>query len=370
MELFPCFLFIPVFVDFVFKNPGTEKRKGTCCICIRYGNRIKVLATPVRIYSYEWDEETKKIKLDISRPKRYGELLKEKELLEEERDLFYVVIKQLQSVKKNYTLKDILILQERWKLKRSFFSLVLLRIEYFKGQGKDSTAENYSSALKNFQSSRKSKDLAISELSINLMKDFQRFMKNKGLQMNTISLYMRHAGSAYNYALDEELIEENRRPFHKVFTGVEKTRKRAVKEDTVKQLISMRFEQEKPLELARDMFLFSIFTQGMVFVDVAHLSEENIRNRILYYKRHKTGQQLEIFILPCVQEIINKYGRRDSDNPYLFPILYNEKKGKPIKYHTARREYNTRLRLVSERLGLAKPLSSHCFRHICLYICL
>lgn len=54
--------------------------------------------------------------------------------------------------------------------------------------------------------------------------------------MNTISLYNRELRAVYNYALDEEIIQMDKRPFRKSFTGQEKTRKRAVDGGVVKRL--------------------------------------------------------------------------------------------------------------------------------------
>lgn len=48
------------------------------------------------------------------------------------------------------------------------------------------------------------------------------------------------------------------------------------------------------LDLARDLFLFSFYTRGMLFIDMAYLKEENLYNGVLSYKRRKTGQLLYI----------------------------------------------------------------------------
>ena len=44
---------------------------------------------------------------------------------------------------------------------------------------------------------------------------------------------------------------------------------------------------EPQLELARDIFLFSFYTRGMSFIDMAHLKKSNLQNGILTYSRKK-----------------------------------------------------------------------------------
>lgn len=202
------------------------------------------------------------------------------------------------------------------------------RTDHFKALGKHKTAGNYSCALKHFMQFRQEKDIALEELTSGTMKDFQTHLIGKGLKMNTISLYNRILKAIYNYALDEEIIQEDKRPFRKVFTGAEKTRKRTLGKEALKKIVRADLRGDASLEFARDMFLFSIYMQGMAFVDIAHLRKSQIKNRCLVYRRSKTNQCLKIVIQPCAREIIEKWMVDDKECPYLFPILYNPLKNR------------------------------------------
>ena len=237
------------------------------------------------------------------------------------------------------------------------------RIWYFQKRGKMKTAENYATALESFRFFREGKDISPRELSTDMMRDFQSFLTSRGLSRNTISLYMRQLRAAYNYAVDEEMIAVDRKPFRKVFTGMEKTRKRTLRMDTVRKLIMYRLERDSALAFARDIFLFSIYMQGMAFVDIAHLTKAQIDSGRLTYRRRKTGKGLTIVIPPCAKVIIDKYKVSHPDCPYLFPILYNPKTGKTLRFTSALRTYNNRLRRLSQRLGFDVPLSSYVARH-------
>ena len=129
--------------------------------------------------------------------------------------------------------------------KASCFQLVEKRIAHFKDSRKLKTANNYACALKHFRDFRANKDLAIGDLSAGLMRDFQSYLTEKGLTMNTISLYNRSLRAVYNYALDEGILTTDKRPFRKVFTGLEKTRKRALDSEVAKTSSNCPFRTMK-----------------------------------------------------------------------------------------------------------------------------
>ena len=157
--------------------------------------------------------------------------------------------------------------QQRKEKKLSFFNLIEQRILYFERLDKKKTASNYICAFKHFKRFRGDQDIAIEDLTVGQMKDFQSYLIGEGLRMNT-----------YNYALDEEIIQMDKRPFRKSFTGQEKTRKRAVDGGVVKRLAILSLIDKEMLGFARDLFLFSIYMQGMPFIDMAYLKKEQVRN--------------------------------------------------------------------------------------------
>lgn len=244
-----------------------------------------------------------------------------------------------------------------------FFKLLESRIRHFKALGKEKTASNYLCAMKHFMRFRNEEDIEIADLTVNLMKDFQAYLIGKGLKMNTVSLYNRMLKAAYNYALDEEILQTDKRPFRKVFTGREKTRKRTLDKKALKKLVRADLSVDRRLEFARDMFLFSIYMQGMAFVDIARLTKSQVRSGYVVYQRSKTNQHLRIAIQPCAKEIIEKWMVRDPECPYLFPILYNPDKKKEVRYDSALRTHNRRLNKIAGDLDLGGTLSSYTARH-------
>ena len=256
--------------------------------------------------------------------------------------------------------------QKKFKEKKpgkNFFQLAEERILHFKKLGKKKTASNYTCALRHFKQFREEEDIAVEDLSVGLMKDFQAHLINVGLGMNTISLYNRQLRAIYNYALDEEIVLIDRRPFRKSFTGQEKTRKRAVSHEKIRKLTHFSLVGKNKLEFARDLFLFSIYMQGMPFVDIAYLKKEQVKNDFISYKRKKTNRHLTVKQHEKAKAIIHKYKVNDPDCPYLFPILYNPQRKVSVEYSSALRTHNNRLRQISELMGFDELLTSYVARH-------
>ena len=110
------------------------------------------------------------------------------------------------------------------------------------------------------------------------------------------------------------------------------------------------------------MFLFSFYTRGMSFVDMAYLQKKDLNRGILSYRRRKTGQLLFIKWEKCMQEIVDKYNLPQSN--YLLPII------KPMSKIDERKQYlysshkiNRNLKILGEQLGLSIPLTMYVSRH-------
>ena len=69
--------------------------------------------------------------------------------------------------------------------------LMSARIAHFSKQGRQKTADNYACALRHFQLFKNGEDVALADVSVSEMKDFQQYLISKGLKMNTVSLYNR-----------------------------------------------------------------------------------------------------------------------------------------------------------------------------------
>ncbi len=193
------------------------------------------------------------------------------------------------------------------------------------------------------------------------MQAYEVYLKASGVSPNSSSFYMRNLRAIYNRAVDSEITRQ-RFPFKHVYTGVDKTAKRAIPLKVIKQIKAMDLSFSPSAELARDMFLFSFYTRGMSLVDMAYLRKQNLANGILTYRRRKTGQQLSVKWEKEMQEIVDKYNTADS--VYLLPMI------RPYSETNERRQYlyaghriNFHLKAIGKKLGLPAPLTMYVARH-------
>jgi len=204
-------------------------------------------------------------------------------------------------------------------------------------------------------------NLPFSAMTEQLIADYNAFLVQRGMVRNSVSFYMRIMRAVYNKAVRLKLVEQSY-PFTEVYTGIDRTRKRAVPESVISQLYKLELEEGSAVALARDMFIFSFCTRGMAFVDMAYLKKSNLQNGVICYARRKTGQLLTVKIEPGVQRIIDKY--RFASETYVFPIITSSDVKKSYdEYQVAINTHNRLLRRLSKMLPTECKLTSYVSRH-------
>lgn len=222
------------------------------------------------------------------------------------------------------------------------------------------TSETYTSALKSFSGFLQQQDIPLDSINSGLIQEYEAYLKRRGVSLNTSSFYMRILRAVYNRAVDMEMVLQ-RYPFKHVYTGVEKTAKRAVTMSVIKRIKELDLKSSPALELSRDMFMFSFYTRGMSFVDMAYLRKDNLNLGILSYRRRKTGQKLIIKWEKPMQEIVDKYAGSTTD--YLLPIITDKHIDERMQYIYARHNINYNLKIIGNKLGLNLPLTTYVARH-------
>lgn len=86
---------------------------------------------------------------------------------------------------------------------------------------------------------------------------------------------MKRLRAVYNKAVEEGWTDDQH-PFRKVFTSTEKTVKRAIPLHAIRRLKELNLSHSSSQCFARDMFLFSFYTRGMSFVDIAYLQKGDL----------------------------------------------------------------------------------------------
>ena len=227
--------------------------------------------------------------------------------------------------------------------------------------GKIGNSKAYINTFNTFKKFRNEKDLTFNELDYKLVKKFDSYLLEQGLQVNGISFHMRTLRALYNRAVKDNLASKDNYPFSEYKIKKEKTVHRALSKEEVKRIKDLELNN-KELELARDYFMFSFYTRGMSFIDIAYLQTKNIHHDRLSYKRAKTGQMFTIKLTDEAKDIINKYADFSEAENYIFPIVQHEEK-KFVQYKNAMRLTNKKLKLIGKMAECSIPVTTYVARH-------
>ena len=244
---------------------------------------------------------------------------------------------------------------------QSFYNFMESVIAQLRRLNRERTSETYSAALSSFMRFRQNKDVQLDDMDADLMMEYEAWLKMKGVSLNTQSFYMRILRATYNRAVEKGLTVQ-KHPFKHVYTGMDKTQKRAILLKDIKCIKELDLTGKPHWELARDMFLFSFYTRGMSFIDMAYLKKSDLKNGILSYRRHKTGQQLHIKWESCMEAIVARYAAGCSDD-YLLPILRLPSNNLRSQYKSTMFRINKYLKEIARLCGITTPLTMYVSRH-------
>ena len=337
-------------------RPSTVPVKaGTIYYQLTHLRQVKQITTKIHLHPQDWDSNKAQIIFTDST----SYLLQCK--IDRDLDRLKKIIYKIDAECANYTVNEIIEKFYQTTADYSITDFFTQQIQKLKNDNRRGTARNYSKTLKSLKAFMKNTDSTFNIVTEQFVESYNTFLIQRGVVRNTISFYMRIFRSVYNKAVTQKIIEQTF-PFKNVYTGVDRTRKRAVTETVISQLLSIDLKKSKALQFARDLFIFSFYARGMAFVDIVYLKKSNIQNGYITYVRHKTGQELTIRIETRLQNIINQYEKKDS--PYLFPILNTEDENKAYsQYEIALNYYNRQLKRLSKLLEPNINLSSYTPRH-------
>ena len=341
-----------------FRPSTTANKEGAIYYQIIQNRVIRQLKTDYRLFVHEWDEENNSIIITNNNRQNYLQSIKER--IDWDVKRLQSVINGWENKRVKYTADDIISTFHRQANEQSLFNFTQMVIVQLQQMGKQRTSETYRATLRSFMSFREDRDILLEEIDSDTMLMYEAYLHNRGLTKNTTSFYMRILRAVYNRAVEKDLTT-NRSPFKHVYTGIDKTVKRAIPLKTIKQIKNLDLSLQPSLDFARDMFLFSFYTRGMSFIDMAYLKKKDLSNGILSYRRRKTGQQLFIRWEKCMQEIVDKY-----DNPlsgYLLPIIKPMNGDERTQYQNAMYLINRKLKTIGKMVGVQLPLTMYTARH-------
>lgn len=344
-----------------FRPSSINGKDGTLFFQIIHQRQVRQIYTGLHISNSEWNAEdvmtTDPSKTSDERTKY---LVSIKNSLIEYQKKLQTVISNLDRKGSPYTAQDVVAAYNATLKETGLVSFAIKQIDELKKIGKKATVRRFESTIKSLLRYTDNNEVAWAELTPNFVLGFEEFLMKRGLCRNTTSFYMRNLRAIVNRAVEHDL-EVPRNPFKHVYTGVDKTVKRAVSLDEICLIRDIDLNGHPSLDFARKVFMFAFYTRGMSFVDIAFLKKSDLRNGIITYSRRKTRQQLIVRIEPETRKIIESFGK--SDTTFLLPILTDEANDLDQQYENAYFRINRNIKKVGTMLGLKTKLTLYVARH-------
>lgn len=215
-------------------------------------------------------------------------------------------------------------------------------------------------------------NIDINGITFEFLHDFERFLRSskcdvnyknlppKKLSQNTIFKYFKNIKTYVNLAINKDLININSYPFRKFKVKKIETEKQFLTPLEIEKIENCNLKNTlEKYEIAKDLFLFSIYT-GLRYSDVMSLEICNIiylKNEAWIYKIalkniNSTEKSVKIPIETLfngkAKKIIDKYYK--LGNTAIFPPLTNQ-------------HLNRCLKVIAKESGISKPITYHSARH-------
>ena len=344
-----------------FRPSTIGGKEGTIYYQVIHNRVVRQIYTDYKLFASEWDCHSEAVILYHvpNEQERNNYLHSINSRIRWDMDRLNKIIQTL-SQSGTFVTDDIVVRFQDNRQEQSFNAYIRQQIARLKRLGKIRTSETYTAAFRSFNGFMNDKEVLFNQISADLIAEYEAYLKGRGNSPNTISFYMRILKAVYNRAVGDGLTGQ-RHPFKSVYTGVEKTLKRAVSLNDLKRIKGLDLSLKPNLDFARDMFLFCFYTRGMSFIDMAYLRKKDLQNGILSYRRRKTGQQLFIKWERCMQEIVDKYPGNTTE--YLLPIITQRDVDYRKQYTNELHRVNHLLKKIGKQLDLPMPLTMYVGRH-------
>lgn len=291
-----------------FLPSATEPREGTVHYQLTKGTDKRLIPSGHTVMVSEWKRGRLLSSVPCSDSNKSAEA--KRHLISSDLRLLGAIIARFNTSKPRYSLDEVEDEFGKAKAERSLFHFMDSLIGNFRHNERMRTSETYLAARNSFgrflTSRGTGKDIPLDSITGALMEEYETWLRRSGVIPNTVSFYMRVLRATYNRAVDIDLVTDAR-PFRHVYTGVDKTVKRALTIGTVRKIRHLELIPSSVEDFARDMFMLSFYLRGMSFIDMSFLRRTDLRNGYLSYRRRKTGQLLTIKWTAEMQQIVDKY---------------------------------------------------------------
>ena len=182
--------------------------------------------------------------------------------------------------------------------------------------------------------------------------------------------YLRHTRTIFNKAISRGFVDEKYYPFSTrrnsrgySFSHLKPIlNPRALSESDMQKIKNFDSDKHPRLKKHWLFYIFSYYSRGMNFKDMAILEKSQIYDGRIHYNRAKSSTKYSVKIIDTTQEIIDYF---NNDGKYIFPILPDDYIGKKKenKINTERKKFNRDLKEIASILDIPVNLTSYVARH-------
>ncbi|SNT28938.1 Site-specific recombinase XerD [Ekhidna lutea] len=320
---------------------------GQAVIYLRYGHhqKVKDISSGVKVVASQWDEKNQKVnstkgirktKLneDLIESKRQSDLIVNTKIEHAKSRILQIARKlQLNKIDPEVGLVKNKYFEKESPTPRVDLELIPLFEDFVKKTSKsDGTKANYRTAiyhLEKYQTAKLKSPLRLSNISLDLIDDFRRFLHNdlvkpggkeKGISDNSAGTSLRNIKVFLNYLIDRNYDVPDIASKIKV-PRIDKTII-YLTENEIDQLYYHTFQKTK-YERVRDVFVLNCYT-GLRYSDLQRLNKNHIHDEAIVMRAYKNQNDLFVPLTKRPLEILDKYN-------YELPQLSEQKFNSYIK---------------------------------------
>lgn len=334
---------------------------------------------PVKIrLTYKRKQKYYPIGFDISED-NWGIIFitKKKELKQDKEDILQSFEKATSTIKQVYTNEEHFsfeLFDKYYGIEKdsNLNDLFTAKIKELEKEGRVGTAQLYTCTINSLLEYTSKENLEISEITIDFLGNYERWMIDSDNSYTTVGIYLRHLRAIVNLAIENKFLNKSKYPFgkDKYQIPTSETRNIAFNLAQVNEIKNFPLKTGSSADLARDIWLFSFYSNGMNMYDICLLKYADIANGEFHFFRKKTiktsKKKIEILvtILPEHEHIFKKWSKPGNSSDYVFPFLEKNLKPKEEKERVKNltKLVNKYIDRIGKQLGLER-ITTYSARH-------
>lgn len=281
------------------------------------------------------------------------------------------VIFEMETLKQNYTAKQIIDSIRKNAKRLSFFELADEHIEDLINANNHNRAISDRSKLNRIKEFAKKRNFEFEEINENLLKKLKIYLRTtSGLSERSVMNIFVMIRLLYNKAISRKIVDRKFYPFgkDKIKIKYPQTIKIGLNEHEIRKIEELDLDPRAAVWHTRNVFLFSFYLAGIRISDVLRMRWSDIVAERLYYKMSKNDKADSLKLPEPVIKILSHY-QVDKKNKYdyIFPELktipINDSKAIYSRIKTSIKRLNTNLTLIADLAEIDKKITNHIARH-------